>query len=111
MSAMSIPGLDTYLTTSDEPRRKYRTREEAVDAIAAEIRADRDRMLGLLEEDDSQREDSELADELRELVLLLAAPENDTRAARELAIKRRDIRSRCRDLVQAEAGQIVDGEI
>lgn len=111
MSAMSIPGLDTYLTTTEAPRRKYRDRDEAVDAIAAEIRTNRDQMLALLEEDDSQREDSDLADELRELRLLLAAPEHDTRAARELSIKRRDIRLQCQDLAKAHAALVVDGEI
>ena len=111
MSTMHMPGLDPWLTSPDEPRRpKYRTPEEAQDAIASEILADRDRMMALLEEHATEQDEAERLDELNTLRYLLGRSESDTRIQREIAQYRRDFASMLKDVAEAEAKMIVDGE-
>lgn len=111
MNAYAVPNLDAHLAADPFPAPRYRDRDEHVDAVTAEIRADRDRMLVLIEEADTERDESELLDELRQLRwLLAAAPDKDLRAASELMLYRRDFRKQMDELAKSEAQFVVDGE-
>lgn len=108
MNAMHLPGLDTWLTGEDTPRRRYATPEEARDAIAHELLADHSRMRALFEEDATTQDVSELIDELIELRFLLSRPDDDPSAARDLEITRRDMASKAKKLAADEAKYQVD---
>jgi hypothetical protein len=108
MNAMSLPGLDAHLTADPFPRRRFRSEDEAREEITREIRTDRDRMLALLDENAADQDDDEALAEFRNLILLLAAPESDTRAADELATCRRQYRALLKDLADKEAQHVID---
>jgi hypothetical protein len=105
---MHIPGLDSWLTVEDEPRRRYACVEDAVTELSAELLADHSRMRALFEEDATTQDVSELVEELIELRFLLSRPDDDKSAARDLAITRRDMASKAKKLAEDEAKYQVD---
>lgn len=78
--------------------------EDARQALTErELLADHSRMRALFEEDATTQDESELVEELIELRFLLSRPETDTRALSELAIWRKDLASKAKELAQHEA--------